>query len=184
VVQGGYLKNVMRYRYWGGIGASIILGLIFLVAGVGKLFDQTGLVTVLEETSILSRELVDLMAQWLPWIELVLGLCLVMGIAAKFMASASGLLVLGFIFHNTWIIEHGVVLDDCGCLGILEKMQKQMQMQVQIVLSSEMARYIDIGMLVLLLIVLFCYPGKFFTLRPWFLRQRKTNSGLGNSEGS
>ena len=163
----------MRLKHWLAIGSSITLGLIFLITGVGKLLDQTGLIAILVETTILNWRLVDLIAQWLPWIELVLGLSLIIGIAAKFMASASGLLVIGFIFHNTWIIKYGIKPEDCACLGFFEK-------QWQIILSAEMARYIDIGMLALLLIVLFCYPGKFFTFRPWFLRQRKTNSGLRN----
>ena len=153
----------MRRWYWLAIGSNIALGLIFLVAGVGKIADQTDLLTILVETSILPSEVVSLVAQGLPWIELVLGLFLIIGIAAKFVASASTLLIIGFIFHNTWIIEKGFEMDGCGCLGMLER-------ELQIILSSEMARYIDIGMLALILIILFCYPGKFFTLRPWFLR--------------
>lgn len=166
----------MGYRYWLAIGSSIILGLIFLVAGVGKIANQTGLVAILVETSIVPSKLVGLVAHRLPWIELALGLCLIVGISAKFMASASCLLVIGFIVHNTWIIEHGLEIDSCECWGEIGR-------QTGIVMSSEMARYIDIGMLALIFFILLWYPGKFFTIRPWFSIQRTINSG-GNKGGA
>ena len=150
----------MRSRYL-VIGAGILLGLIFLVAGASKLADQSGLVAVLVETSILSEEMILFVARWLPWLEIVLGLCLILGIAPRLMASISTLLVLGFIFHNAWIIKYGFEIDGCGCLGIIEK-------ETQIVVSSQIALGIDIGMLILSLFILFYYTGKFFNLRPWF----------------
>jgi len=167
----------MRYKYWVGVGASIILGLIFIIAGAGKLTDQAELLTILVETSILPSKLVCLIALWLPWLELILGLCLITGFSVKFVASASSLFVIGFIFHNTWIIEKGFELDTCGCLGILEQ-------EMQVTLSAEAARYMDIGMLVLILIILLCYSGKFFNLRPWFLAKHKITGGFRDNESS
>ena len=167
----------MHYRYWLAIGSGIVLGLIFITSGVGKIIDPGEFLSVLANIafySFLPLELVVPVARWLPWLELVLGLSLIMGISAKFMASASSLLVIGFIFQNTWIIVHGLDLNGCGCLGAFEK-------QLQIIGSSEIALYIDVGMLALVLIILFCYPGKFLTLRPWFLIRRIITNGFRNN---
>ena len=158
----------MRYRYWAGIGASLLLGLILLVSGAGKIAEPAELLAVLNETSVLPETAAALAAQWLPWLELVLGILLVMGISAKFMASASGLLAIGFIFNNSRAIEQGLEINGCGCFGVFE---------IGIISSFEAARYMDIGMLALTLIILLCYPGKFFETRPWFLAKRKTASG-------
>ncbi len=157
------MQRAMRHRYL-VIGASILLGLVFLTAGASKLADQSGLVAVLVETSVLGEDMISLIARCLPWLELVLGLCLLLGIAARLMASASLLLTLGFIFHNVWIIKYGFEIDSCGCLGIVEK-------EMQILASSEMSLYLDIGMLLLSLIILLYYPGKFLNPRPWFRKQ-------------
>ncbi len=157
----------MRYRHCDGIGAGIILGLIFVAGGMGKILEPIESLTVLTSTSFLPQELAVLIAQWLPWVELLLGLFLILGISAKFTSSVSFILVIGFIFQNAWLISHGLATDDCGCLGRFGNM---LEIERQITLSSQNALYMDIGMLALILIILFCYPGKFFTLRPWFLR--------------
>ena len=157
----------MRYRQWSGIGAGIILGLIFVASGVGKILEPIEFLTVLTSTPFLSTKLVILISQWLPWVELVLGLLLIVGISAKFTSSVSFILVIGFIFQNAWLIGHGLGVDDCGCLG---RFGNILEIERQITLSSQNALYMDIGMVALILIILLCYPGKFFTLRPWFLR--------------
>ncbi|MFC1932303.1 MauE/DoxX family redox-associated membrane protein [Chloroflexota bacterium] len=157
----------MRYRHWAGIGAGIILGLIFITSGVGKILEPTEFLTALTSTSFLTIKLSILIAKWLPWVELLLGLSLIVGISAKFMSSVSFMLVIGFIFHNAWLITHGLATDDCGCLGGFGNM---LEIERQITLSSQNALYMDIGMVALILVILFCYPGKFFTTRPWFQR--------------
>ncbi len=157
----------MRYRHWAGIGSGIILGIIFVTSGAGKIAEPGEFLTLLSYTSFLPPELAILIARWLPWVELVLGLCLITGVSAKLMTSVSSLLVIGFIFHNAWLITHELATEECGCFGRLENI---LEIERQITLSSQNALYMDIGMLALVLIILFCYPGKFFTLRPWFLR--------------
>jgi len=157
----------MLNRYWLALGSSIILGVIFVTSSVDKLIDPTEFLTALGYSGFLPLGLMALVARWLPWVELILGLCLVIGISAKFMASASSLLVIGFIFQNTWVIELGLETDGCGCIGPIRMLERE----IQIISSAEMARYVDIGMLALGLIIISCYPGKVFNLRPWFLKR-------------
>lgn len=171
----------MRYRKWAGIGLGIVLGIIFITSGIGKIAEPTEFLTLLSYTSFLPPELSIIVAQWLPWVELVLGLYLLTGIATKVFSSVSCLLVISFIFHNSWIITHGLAAEDCGCFGKIEKI---LEIERQITLSSQNALYMDIGMLALIVVVLLCYPGKFFTLHPWwwFLTERKHVGGSSNSE--
>lgn len=177
-LEGRFSTGFKRYRYWAGIGSGIILGLIFVTSGVGKILEPIEFLTVLTNTSFLPLELSVLVAQWLPWVELVLGLSLIVGISMKFISSVSFLLVIGFIFQNVWLIRHGFATDSCGCLGRFESL---LELERQITLSSQNALYMDIGMLALTLIILFCYPGEFFTLRPWFLTRRKTTDDFRNN---
>jgi len=154
----------MRYRYWVSAGASIIVGLIFIFSGVGKLLYQTDFLVVLLANPLLTPTLAQVATCVLPWIESVLGALLIMGISAKLMASLSLVLIAGFIADNGWLIAQGLAYKPCGCFGIFERI-------LQSKLSTLDSLVFDIGMLALVLIVLLCYPGKFFDTRIWFLRK-------------
>ena len=154
----------MRYRYCAGIGASIILGLTSVAAAIGKLLSENQLLVFYHLESFLSPTLASLVSHAIPWIELILGLLLITGVMAKLMAIFFSVLILGFIFTNSWLIAHGLAYEPCGCFGIFEKI-------LQGKLSTIDSLVIDIGLLALVLIILFCYPGRFFDIRPWFLRK-------------
>ena len=147
------------YRQWAGVGASIVLGLIFIASSLGKLPHQVEFLAIILPKSFLTPLLAQLVASWLPWIELVLGSLLILGIAAKIMASFSAVLIVTFIYYNSWMISHGLGHESCGCFG-------------EVPLSNMGALYFDIGMLALVVIILFCYPRHFFTIRPWFFRTK------------
>jgi uncharacterized membrane protein YphA (DoxX/SURF4 family) len=157
---------VMRYRYWAGVAASIILGLIFIAASLGKLPPSQAevLVSILPE-SFLTPLLAQMVARWLPWAELVLGSLLIIGVAPKLMASFSSVLLAAFIFKNSWMIYHGLGDESCGCFEDFLGLPLSQ-------LTNRGALYFDIGMLALVAIILFCYTGKFLTIRPWFFRKR------------
>lgn len=157
----------MRGRNWLAIGASISLGLIFVAAGLGKLpvpTESYAIFSILPEP-LLAPIFVKTVASLLPRIELILGLLFIVGIAAKFVASCSSVLIAIFIFHNFWMITGGLGSEPCNCFGEYGKV-------ILAEISVLEALYLDAGMLVLVLIILFYYPGNFFAIRPWFLRRR------------
>lgn len=150
-----------------GILAGIILGLVFLVAGFGKLPVQTDAYTIL---LVIRREpfllwLSDYVHIIVPLLELTLGFLLVSGVAARLTALASTALVGVFIFNNLWLIRNGVAEESCHCFGdALTRLLGS--------ISTSEALYIDIAMLALILLVLTFYPDKWLSLRPWLLRRR------------
>jgi len=155
----------MRYRYWITFGASILLALVFITSGVGKLMGQSAFLLSLS-TYIISPAAVAWVASWLPWVELVLGACLLVGIFPQIAGGISALLVAAFIMHNGWMIAHGLGYEPCGCLGIMDRIFGGE-------LSTIGSLYVDIGLVVLALAVYFCYPGRVLNTRPWFLRWRE-----------
>ena len=163
-----FLAEVMRYRYWAGVGASIILGVIFIVAGLGKLLRQTEaswIVATLPE-AILPPTLTGVVTHGLPWIELIVGSLLILGLASKLVASYSAVLISAFIANNSWLIYHGLIYEPCGCFGIFERVFLGK-------LSTVGSLYLDIGLLALVSTILLWYPGRFFAIHPWFLRGGK-----------
>ena len=162
----------MRYRYWIGVGASIILGLIFVAAGLGKLLHRAEAFWLFSYPlpAFLTPTFTKVALIWLPRIELIVGLLLIIGIAAKLMSAFSLVLIAGFIANNSWLLSQGQGYQPCGCFGILERI-------LQGKLSTMGALYLDISMLALVLITLFCYSGNFLTTRPWFLGTGKVANG-------
>ena len=154
----------MRYRHWIGIAAGILLGLIFIVAGLGKLPVQTEAYMIIFglQRALLHPTLANHIDTWLPRVELALGLLLIAGIATRFMTSFSSVLIAAFIFNNGWEIARGAGENPCGCFG---------ENSFLGYLSNTQALYLDIGMLALALIILFWYPGNWLTARPWFLKK-------------
>ena len=154
----------MRYRYWIAFGASILLALVFLTSGVGKLMGQSAFLLTLS-TWLISDNIAAWVASWLPWVEIVLGLCLLVGIFPQIVSGITALLVAAFAMHNGWMIGQGLGYEPCHCLGILDQLMGEM--------STITSLYVDIGLIVLALAVYFCYPGRLLNTRPWFMGWRE-----------
>lgn len=154
----------MGYKYWIGIGASIILGLIFVAAGVGKLLHQPEAFKIFFSPfpGFLSPAFAKAFFIWLPRIELIVGLLLIFGIVAKLAAAFSLVLIAGFITNNSLLLIQRLGQEPCpSCFG------------PQVTLRALDALYIDVGMMALVLIILFCYQSNFFNIYPWFLKRGK-----------
>ena len=156
----------MRHKNWLGLGASIILGMIFCISGMGKLFAEVELF----ETSFpgfldfLTLDQVRLLFHGLPYVELAIGLLLITGFATKLIAALTSLLIAGFIASNVWFITHGMGFEPCGCLGFFDRL-------FQSRLTTQQSLYLDMAMLALILITLLCYQRGFTNIYPWFLKR-------------
>ena len=154
----------MRIRYCFAFGGSIVLAVILIAAGVGKLMGMNAFLLSLS-TWFVNENIAVFMANGLPWVELVLGLCLLVGIFPQIAAGITALLVAAFAMHNGWMVANGLGFEPCNCLGILQAVMGGM--------STLTSMYVDIGLVVLALGVYFCYPGGLLNTRPWFFRWRE-----------
>jgi len=156
----------MHYKRWIAIGASIILGATFIISGLGKLLGQEELLATTWLLPMVSQELGTLILYVLPWLELAVGIVLVMGICTLLTASFSCALIAAFIFYNSWMIANGLGYESCNCFGIFQKI-------LEGELSTLDSLFIDIGLLVLTgLIIYLSTPRRFFNLRPWFIMNK------------
>lgn len=156
----------MRCMHWLGLGASIILGIIFFISGIGKLLVEAELFETYYPAFLdfLTLNQVRLLFYGLPYVELAIGLLLIVGFATKLIAALTSLLIAGFIASNVWFITHGMGFEPCGCLGIFDRLFQNR-------LSTQQSLYIDIVMLALILITLLCYQRSFTSILPWFLKK-------------
>jgi uncharacterized membrane protein YphA (DoxX/SURF4 family) len=96
----------------------LIVGGIFLVSGLAKIADPVRFLLTLREFRLFPRVLESFLAVYLPWLEFLLGLCVVLGILHR----TSALLIAGlngfFIVAIGLLIARGIEVD-CGCFGLL-----------------------------------------------------------------
>ena len=154
------LIEIKRYKHWIGVEAGIVLGLIFVAAGVGKMLHEPEAFKIFFTPfpGFLSPIFTKAVFIWLPRVELVIGLLLVFGIVAKLAATVASVLIAGFITNNILLLIQGH--ERCpACFG------------PQLVLRTSEALFIDIAMVILVLIILSCYQRNFLDIRPWFLRR-------------
>ncbi len=164
----------MRCRYVLSVVASIILGLVFTIAGAGKLLNlaETDSIPYSPDAVSLAPILASGFSAWFPpVVELILGLLLIIGVATRLMATFSSVLIAIYIGYNGWMIGHGRAYEPCGCLGIFDRIFAGD-------LSTMQSLFIDVGLLILAAIILFACPGDFFAIRPRFLKSSKRAGSL------
>lgn len=93
------------------------LGALFVFAGLAKLRDPTGFATEIANYRLMP-ELAPYLAIALPAIEVVLGVCLLVGPALwrRAAALATGLLLIVFTIAVAQVVARGINVD-CGCFG-------------------------------------------------------------------
>lgn len=131
--------------------ARLILGGVFLYAGGTKAFDPGGLAASIRSYQLaLPEAFVTLAAYSLPWIEILIGFYLLIGLFTRISAwMASGLLVV-FMFAILQGALRGLEID-CGCFGTTTGGAANLWVDV--------AR--DLGLLALGLYLAYGRPGRF-----------------------
>jgi len=101
---------------WVGLGARIILGLVFISAAVPKIADPPAFAKAIWAYELFPTWSLNPLALCLPWLELFCGLVLLMGKWTR----AAGLWVAGLLLSfvvalSINLARHHPV--DCGCFG-------------------------------------------------------------------
>ena len=103
---------------------QVLLGIVFIVSGSTKLFHPDKLAVIIDAYRIVPATVIPFMAVCMPWIELISGTCLVLGL----LPSSGALVILGmhaffipalsyralFLARQLGISLFGVDFD-CGC---------------------------------------------------------------------
>jgi len=103
------------------IVARLIIGAIFLISGLAKISDPVRFILTLREFRLFPEEIVPLTVVWLPWLELLLGLCVLVGLLHRTAALVLACMNAGFLAAILSVIARGIVVD-CGCFGMLADM--------------------------------------------------------------
>ena len=101
---------------WIGLAARLVTGGVWIVAGLIKLPDPAGSVRAVRAYDLLPESVVPTVGLVLPLLEVVVGICLVLGLLTRTMAVVSALLFVAFIIGIASAWARGLEID-CGCFG-------------------------------------------------------------------
>ena len=95
----------------------LILGYVFIYASIDKIIDPVSFSDIIDNYHITPVLLNNLFALFIPWLELIVGLCLIFNIKVHGASFLSILLLLWFIFILTQAILRGINVE-CGCFDL------------------------------------------------------------------
>ena len=96
----------------------IVIGGIFAFSGFMKLIHPyQNFLAVIQSYDILSVSAAQILAKGLPWIELVFGVFLVLGLWTRFSLYINLLMNLTFVGVLSQCVLRKLPIGDCGCFG-------------------------------------------------------------------
>jgi uncharacterized membrane protein YphA (DoxX/SURF4 family) len=105
-----------KYSPWFGLLARIILGGVFLVAGFLKYQHLDKSQMAVRAYEILPISIANFLGITLPFLEIAIGILLILGAATRIAAAVGGLLMVAFLFGISQAWARGLSID-CGCFG-------------------------------------------------------------------
>lgn len=113
----------------------VALGVVFLISSISKLQYPDLFVDAVQNYGLLPQSLGELFGTVLPWAELFIGWCLVLGIFPTFAAAISIPMIFSFIVANVASFFKDVG-EACGCLGNLVNMSHTTSLIVDFVMLA------------------------------------------------
>ena len=102
---------------WLTIRVQIALGAIFVAAALPKIADPPSFAHMIYNYRILPAGLINISALVMPWVEIVAGLCLILGIWVKPARWIIGAMLAVFMVAITVNLVRGNAID-CGCFDL------------------------------------------------------------------
>lgn len=98
------------------LAARVVVGALFVYAGWLKLTDPVSFAAAVDNYRLISPPYTDIVAAWLPPLEVLCGASLVLGVFLRPAALVLGLLNLVFMAALVAAAARGLDID-CGCFG-------------------------------------------------------------------
>ena len=105
-----------RFGVTAGVLARVVVGLVWVVAGVLKLPDPNENVRAVRAYELLPESVVPVVGHALPVLEILIGVCLLLGLLTRVAAVVSVVLLAAFVFGISSVWARGLSID-CGCFG-------------------------------------------------------------------
>ncbi|MGY2874146.1 putative membrane protein YphA (DoxX/SURF4 family) [Marmoricola sp. URHA0025 HA25] len=101
---------------WVGVAARLVVGGVWVYAGMLKLPHPDTSVSAVRSYQLLPTGLAETVGHVLPMLEIVVGGCLVLGLLTRLSGVVSALLQLAFVIGIVSVWARGIQIN-CGCFG-------------------------------------------------------------------
>ena len=105
-----------RFGVTAGVLARVVVGLVWVVAGVLKVPDPNENVRAVRAYELLPESVVPVVGHALPVLEILIGVCLLLGLLTRVAAVVSVVLLAAFVIGISSVWARGLSID-CGCFG-------------------------------------------------------------------
>jgi uncharacterized membrane protein YphA (DoxX/SURF4 family) len=109
-------ERLRRAWPWLAVPARLVVGGVWLVAGLAKIGDPDSSVRAVRAYQLVPDPLERTVGYALPLLEICLGILLVIGLAQRLAAIASAVLLVGFVVGISTAWARGLQIE-CGCFG-------------------------------------------------------------------
>lgn len=136
-------KYVMRiptwsFKKWVGVLIQLGMGALFVYAGLGKIMDPFRFSASLLGYQIIPMGLIDWITPLFPWVEITLGLAMILGLARRLVGLGMVLCMVVFTLLIGYAYYHNLVID-CGCFGAPRPVDGQKIIENLLMLVASMA---------------------------------------------
>jgi len=97
--------------------ARLYLGGIFIYAAYGKIVDPYGFAVSIATYQMTPTSVVNIMAIFLPWLEIVTGVFLLVGLMTRVQAILINGMMVMFIIAISYAVYRGLDMGSCGCFA-------------------------------------------------------------------
>jgi uncharacterized membrane protein YphA (DoxX/SURF4 family) len=134
---------------WLTVRAAFVLAAVFVVAGIAKIADPPQFAHEVHNYALLPESAVNALALLLPWIEVIAGVFLFLGVWRRAAAGILGVSLLVFIVALSINLARGRAVD-CGCFGGAHAPRTTAER----LLDMKLAIVRDVGLLLLVALVI------------------------------
>jgi len=113
---GSELSPSLASVKWFLLASRLLVGWVWIAAGVIKLPDPAASVRAVRAYDLLPEAIVPTVGHLLPIVEIVAGTCLVLGLLTRGVAAVSALLFVAFVIGIATAWARGLQIE-CGCFG-------------------------------------------------------------------
>lgn len=122
--------------------SRLSLAFIFLSSAVNKFQNMPGFISMVLDYQVLPILWARKFAVVLPWLEISIGLLLVLGLSTQIAAGLSIMLLFSFIFAMGVNLLHGRSDLDCGCGGTRHKQKISIRLLLRNIFLLFLASYV------------------------------------------
>ena len=97
----------------------VVVGLLFVVAGVAKMFDTMGFARIIGNYHLVPSSWVMPLAILIPYLELAIGLMILLDFYRRLAIIVGSILIIIFTTVSMYMYLKTGVASDCGCYGKL-----------------------------------------------------------------